>query len=405
MKNAIRPNWTDEPKKTHTLRGTLRPLLFLSTIFGVLPVWCDTLKRNRCRTCLNWSSCLLVFVGLASFTVFECVQLYVQFSIRPGLQSIIPNLMWLLPFLVSAALQFKYTISASLLMAFLDDWHQLEKNLHTGKENDRSRFVCGAIYLSILVIDVISFVSLGFDVTASRGDIKFLSYYPELNGSFTFPLAVFFQMAVVFWAKMVRRMFLLIPTYFYYHASLAVRSLNKRIETSGAFISNVKRPSIDYFEKRMHSVWSDYMDVSKCIDRANGLFGLAMTLTNFFEFLSLCMLVYYSLYELSKLDLSSGVIYATNFLVITYQLALVVLVSSCLPRSCKELRDGLSELFHSQRILMSVRERETVNALLEYLDRNRLAASPWNLYTVKPSLLLFMSNLLVTYVAILVQSN
>ena len=69
----------------------------------------------------------------------------------------------------------------------------------------------------------------------------------------------------------------------------------------------------------------------------------------------------------------------------------------------EELKSSLVALLSQKWQLLCVDERSVLVAFQARLDSLKLAASPFNLYNVKPSNILSMVSLVITYVIVLIQ--
>lgn len=382
------------PHSEAWLHKSLEPLIFVAYYCGVLPVWCGKKKVHRAWSTLSWMGSFLVLAILISSVLFECYQMTIQFSIEATLFAVVKIMMWLQPSFVAAVIQLQFISSASKLRNFLGDWRQLEESLLVAYVECNIRKIRLLYYIPYLIFGLVTLAAVPGLIVMEYDQIHLISYYETFQGPSTLPIAVtihgiftFFHMVVTTTAQM---MFAL----FYYHASLAVRVLTHRIEIS----------TDRYSEKRLFQVWKDYQNISKCVDRANQLFGFITVALHCFFIFTLCVLTYNLFYGISINDTSGRYIYIGLISTIAYRLVVDVILASKLQQAATSMRAQLSELQRRRWLVMSAEERETTGYIGKFFHENRLNASPWSLYTIQPSLLLFILNLVVTYVAILMQS-
>ena len=194
--------------------------------------------------------------------------------------------------------------------------------------------------------------------------------------------------------QMQRAMSDLVPSFFYYHASLVVRSLAEQLKKDG---------------QQTPHVWCEYNRLRRLVDEANGLFGVSMTLSHVLKLFLACAMIYTLLHRLSSsADVADAMLVLSGVysLFVGHELVSSVLLTSNLKRQVAQLRAVVSDLGAAAAgSELSAEQRATLAAFADELRGHRLHVRPCDLYNVEPNLLLSVLGLVTTYVIILLQSK
>ena len=199
---AKRLRWLETSDVSNlTLNRTLRPLITLTYWCGLLPPWCSRIKAGRVRTTLSWMGVGLTLTAALLHVLFQCVQLTIQFGDRLSIHSIMPNLTWLCPGLISFLVQVDYVGNARAVRELMDRWGQLERRtLSTDVAGGVGR-VRAYFYGSHVFIGLATCASLTYYLVQNEEETFLLTYYAAFRRPGVHTCAVAFHMATIFCEK------------------------------------------------------------------------------------------------------------------------------------------------------------------------------------------------------------
>ncbi len=189
------------------------------------------------------------------------------------------------------------------------------------------------------------------------------------------------------------------PTFVYYHASKVVEALTWEVRElgNGSTSSNVS--------KNIYNLSSRLETLVLMLRRADQLFGSTVILSQSTLFFLICCTVY-SLFVLPSVG-DIGVLPKILECLILYPPRLLFTVSfMCkLHGSFDDLISEVAHFSHKREYFADKEERIAVGAFLGRLKQTKLSAHPARFYKIKPSVLLTLLSLIVTYTIILMQTN
>lgn len=205
----------------------------------------------------------------------------------------------------------------------------------------------------------------------------------------------------------------IIPIFIYYHSAMAVEILINQWESvtnlmlqrgqdqSDQHLTEIQLAA-SVFEKETRQISRLYDSIDRIVFRANHLFGHVIILSKGLSIFAICGFVPI----LFKSPLGEYPFLPYTFTVFLFRLIWPILMSSKLYTSVARLRASVLS-FQSRADLnsFSLPEEKAVYALLMQLQDDKLAASPMGLYTITPSILLHIFNIVVTYTIIILQAD
>lgn len=289
-------------KRNKALHATLRPLIFFTLYYGILPCWSNPQKIHGIGSTLSWvavSSTMVLQIGMISFQV---IQIQILFSKNPSIHSITFNIIWLIPSVTSLFIQMWYVKSAHSLVKFLGVWRKLGKSLISLDSKSRILLVRGVIYGITLFQTIATIISMASLINEKPEASSFLSYYSLFRRPQLISLTIGYHLWIVVLVKALIATSDLVPSFFFYHVSIAVRALTDEIESlhhpltvairikSGA--EQIYRKSNGFSNRRIQSFRSSYKQLHHFVNKVNVLFGPAMIVSLAFKFCLVSLLQY-----------------------------------------------------------------------------------------------------------------
>jgi len=152
----------------------------------------------------------------------------------------------------------------------------------------------------------------------------------------------------------------------YYHAAKLIQAMTWEIKNLMNDINNV--PISD----KVYNLRSRFETLTHMVERADRIFGAIIVICHGILFFCICATVYIILYTISNQT---------------------------------ELRSTVAYLSHRLERSSDKEERRIVRSFYGRLKETKLAACPSGFYKVKPSVLLTLLSLVVSYTIILLQTN
>ncbi len=376
---------------------------------GMLPVWSNVEEVGIVRSLFIWVAVFSVVALQSAYVLFHVVQLKIQFTENRSIHSVTFNTLWLFPFAIGFVVHVYYVGQARTLAELLHDWQLTEKPLLSVRWKRRIQWVRGFFYGLALTLGALTATSVVFDTNKRPEASYLLSYYAFFREPGMYPLTVGIPLAAIFFEKILTAMSDLVPSFFYFHVSLAVRGLASRIESLHRASSAVETIQLDdqkatqTSRQGIQTIRSDYNRLRQCVERANALFGPVIIFSHSLKFCLICVLSYKTLYGLA--NSSQYGVFFVNLIFVAYELVSNVLLISQLKKADSDFRGSYSDYVTDGWSSLAPEEKETAAAFSNELRVEQLAVKPSNLYTIQPELLLKMLGLVTTYTIILLQSG
>ena len=205
-----------------------------------------------------------------------------------------------------------------------------------------------------------------------------------------------------------------VPTLFFYHVGCVVEEIQRElqetffsiemssndsviaIDNTVNFISHVQLRNVNTFQR----VWEKFETVHGFVNRANQLFSASILCIDGSAFLLKCLAFYNVLQDI---PIAEKLVFSMTRLTEVLQYVLMNRLMSHLTLAQEDLKTSLAALLSQNWQLLCEDDRSLLVAFHTRLDSVKLAASPFNLYNVKPSNILSMLSLIVTYVIVIIQ--
>ena len=393
------------------LDDSLRPYWMLLRFNGLLPDWCG---QEHCNWFFSSVRFIVTFVAvsLVSTNFLSCISLLISSSnlFENGLTTLY------MACLMSYGLQFMYRYMryGDEFLQFYSDWREIETNvLYDTSVVKKKRinkllhiYFFGKLFTFPLVVYLVClrqpFPSFSF------------IFDPSSSNSMTIHLCAFITAITVYFCRIYMILGEVVPTLFFYHVGCVVEDIqselqenffSREIASNGSVIalhngfnsnSRVQLRNVNTFRR----VWKKYETVHSFVKRANQLLGASIFCIDTSAFLLIGLSFYYLLQDMPIVEkLVTSVTRLTEAL----QFVLMNRLMSHLTSAQEELKTSLATLLSQKWALLCEDDRSLLVAFHTRLASVKLAASPLNLYNVKPSNILSMVSLIVTYVIVIIQ--
>ncbi len=159
---------------------------------------------------------------------------------------------------------------------------------------------------------------------------------------------------------------------------------------------------------KVYNLRSRFETLTHMVERADRIFGAIIVICHGILFFCICATVYIILYTISNQsdgDFNSLPLYLTCLFQYPSRLLFSVCFMSKLNGSSAKFRSAVAYLSHRLERSSDKEERRIVRSFYGRLKDTKLAACPSGFYKVKPSVLLTLLSLVVSYTIILLQTN
>ncbi len=303
-----------------------------------------------------------------------------------------------------------YLLGRSKFLSFFTDWKEFEEEGRIYLEHGKIKRLCRIIYFSYWMCCTglfFIFVELFLTIDIASENEFMATHYPEF-------LELYW---VDFWLRssylvtaLLSLIFLLlveiVPVLVYYHVSKMISAME--VELKSVFLGRFHLDVMTIKHELVKSIWFRFEKLRVLLTRADNLFGPLLILSHGINFFILCSTVfsllnmvrqphereYLSIFVMSLLFTPVRILFSFVMISKVYKaagslLSTVACLSACTwrPASASSSSDCVIQCF------------------LHRLQNTKLAASPSDLYKIKPSILLTFFGLIVSYTIILVQSN
>lgn len=381
-----------------SLGNSLLPLWKITSYSFVLLGWYKKLpESNRLITLLRYLWIALYLSLMVLVTVFFLYQLELEVvNTESTTQSILPYLMWFCNYPLYLTSAFTFLTRRKELLILFRDWMQMEQQLlHPPAVNNQQRKDYRRLYFCVYALYAchgISTLSGTASILITQPDAPFLlSHYRIIRETLTLPGTMVLQLItfVIGWIFVLLAD--LVPAWTFYHAGLALQSIENHIE--------VLRPS------SIQRIRFHYEMVSRLVEKVNQIFGGLIVLDHMTLFSMICALLY-NILKTFRDPNADTVRFSIGFVFFVLRLTVPILMASHLHTSSFKLRAALSAAITNEAIVMNSEESSHRSILLlNWMNQNPLAARPLNLYNIHPTILMTMTSLVISYVIVLLQSK
>jgi len=198
----------------------------------------------------------------------------------------------------------------------------------------------------------------------------------------------------------------IVPVLVYYHGSKILKDMECDLvrlveeEEDPMFIRTDK--SSLFF----HQMGSRFENLRMMLDKADSLFGPLVIANHGVTFFVICSSIF-SLLNMVKnpKDAQGFEFLLVNLVVFPFRLLFSIGLMSSVHSAASELLSSLACYWAQKWYSLGKEESRSLNSLVDRLQHVKLAASPSGYYNIKPSILLTMLSLIVTYTIVLLQSK
>lgn len=402
------------------LEDILRPLWKLTYYTGMLPEWCRLQPCNRkIFRAAQYFSFSLTCLSLLFICVFELVQLVRAILASTPISDLVENLVWCSPYPLNIAAFICYIYHKEELLSFFKDWAHFERALGfnvRSLNNVETKRWSKLMYISYLImcVGVLCFLFPSAITQAEKS--CYLSYYPSFRETFgVIVLAVFQVLFTVPVSWIFQFLSDAVPGLVFHHSAVVLQSLKNELEnvflmpvltTSSKLKANETNGRFTSpFCKRFRNIWAQYETLSVLTKRANKVFSLVIVTDHLVKLFMICTLLFGFLNTLRNPTLNSIVTYISGSSIFLFRLVACCFLSAKVYSVSHELKESVSANMGVYCHLLSQEECEFVALFLSRLDRDELAARPYNLYAITPPTLLSLASAIITYVIVLLQSK
>ena len=390
----------------NSLERSLLPLWFLSYHGYLLFDWCKEFPGKSRLTII--AHCVGIFFCITAMLMecgYETYQLWQEiFKTNSTIVSIMPNLLWVSNFPPGLITALFFLIKRNDFLSFFKDWKELENRMicHPKTPLNRLRvWVYGGIALAMTA----SSVAL-IGMVLNRLDASYLlSFYPIIREKLTIWGVALFHFIPLCWAFGFVVLADLVPAWTFYHGGLILGSLTLEIEK---IFKNLPESGIsNNIASNFEEIRLKYESASELMKRANRLFGWITVVNHGVTFFIICAELYnvFNTVHKGDWDTWSSFVFLSVYVA---RLAISILMAAQLEASSDMMRLALSIVLTSnisRNTAIGADDNKKWEMFLFRLRESPLVARPLGLYQLTPSLLLTATNLIITYVFVLLQSN
>jgi len=408
----------DLSKKPHrqvALKETLSPLWKTSYYCGLLFDWCHPIRNQGVISVfLSWISIFFVMFLLFFFSVLDATRFVVfLFEQHEGLVTLSVHFF---PKLVALATQISFLVYRNDMQNYFFYFRKsLEKPMtvsHRFGSVKRTSIIM-YIFYSAFPIMYNAYNSVGiFDSNNSVFNevilTTFESYFKENEwASMLYRTSKFlaFLLSMLFYAIAD-----LVPAFAYFHMALALNELTHDIETISTKISTnnllktesnkFSTDSVDYIQ----SCWSRFVAIRRGIRRTDQLFGPLIIFNHGTLFFAICGTFYDMSQFLIQHHSVPPIMLLSQMMSISRLLFGITLMMRVFTFA-NQLQATVTEISCTHWKSLKENEHRILSPFMSELQSCQLAASPSNLYCIKPSIFLSMLSLVVTYTIVLISTR
>ena len=395
------------------LDDSLRPFRMLLRFSGLHPDCCGQQQRNwlfrSVRFIVTFLAVLLVSTNClslihslySSFNLFEDngKALYTMSAMSLGLH-----------------FMYRYMKYEDEFRQFYSDWREIEMNVFNDASVAKKRKINKLLYIYFFgklftVPLTVYFLYLWVDFPS------FCRIFdPSFSKAMTIYLYAFITAITFYFYRIYMTLGEVVPAVFFYHVGCVVEAFQKQLEEtlfssemssndSDVIIDNavnsnshVKFRNVNTFQY----VWKKYETVYDFVNRANQLISASILCIDISAFVLMSTGIFNVLQDVQIVE---KLVFSVVRLIEILQFILLNRLMSHPSLAQEELKTSLATLLSQKWQLLCEDDRNLLVAFHTRLDSVKLAASPFNLYQVKPSNILSMLSLIVTYVIVLIQFN
>ncbi len=415
-------------KPGNFLYDSLKPLWWLTHYTGTLFDWCYPISVKAKYNDLFFRSFVIAFAfcSLLVMIAFESYITYFYFNYGDweSVGDLILYFIWLIPVVQAWWGSVFLILNRKKLLEFFSCFHQLEKQMAFFPNAIRwKRFIA---YLLYFVTGILTLVGVAYMAVSNPGGTYFLTSLPAFNGVSGPPVIApeiieAFEIIAFFCVMLYQTVTDLAPAFIYYHCGTGLitiaNELGTLLPTNPTNTKNMEENQVvtlplngklshqEAHEKccRVHLIWSKYNELHDLVKRADFLLGSVIIVDYGIKFSMVCLLIFSGLHNYFTVPTIET---ATPFGIAFFYLlrfSYCIHLKSNLYKNLQLLLHRMSHIHNRHWFKFDVEERKTFSTFQDQVNRDQLTATPSNLFTITPSLLLTLLSLTITYVIILLQ--
>ena len=396
------------------LDDSLRPFWMLLRFSGLHPSWCGQHQRNwfssSVRFIVSFLAVLLVSTNCLSqiYSLYSSVNLFEDNRLTTLYGTC----------LMSSGLYFMsiYMRYRDEFLQFYSEWREIETNFSNDSSVAKKRRINKLLYIYFFgKVLGYSFTTYFLDVQKPDPSFYFI-VDPSSSEATLVHLYAFIKAITKYFCRIYVILGEVVPTLFFYQVGCVVEEIQRELQEtffsremssndSAIAIDNVIISNSHVRLRNMNTfrrVWKKYETVYGFVNRGNHLFGSSIFCIDVSTFLLMCSGLYHALQDV---PIAEKLVFSVTRLIEVLQFILMNRLMSHPALAKEELKTSLAALLSQKWQLLCEDDRRLLVAFQARLDNGKLAASPFNLYNVKPSNILSMLSLIVTYMIVLIQFN
>ena len=382
------------------LDDILSPMWKFLRYNGLLHGLVPQIEELRLLYIIRCLSTALIIVLVLNLGTFEFTQLIIAIQNRKSITEISFNVMMSALCLTAIIFFHQFYTKHSQLVRFFKEFKQLEMLFlyHCNQnKSEKIKKVVKVFFFHSLVSHVILMLYVNY---ISPEEPIFFSHYGNLHAG---PTLFFLELIFAVSSYFTFVAFLLsgiIPPIVFYQAGCMIENLTQDLLYS--FTPYLNQPSVQLKNENIYRlIWKKYESIQDLINRANQLFGVVIL--NFQ--LTILFLACFHIHQVIIFDDKFSPVYLKLFTFV--YMAVIVIVSNLLYSHlylcCGDLKSAVAGLLSRNWQLLSHEHRSLLMSFLIHLDGADLAGRPLNLYTINPTNLPRVFQLLISYVIVLLQ--
>lgn len=323
--------------------------------------------------------------------MFQLVQLIIKCSSVDKMIDTVPSFIFA-SFYVCNIVNFSLIWSRRhAIMELFNDWNQMESQSQCANLIAAKKFVRYQ-YNNMSLGTILNVFILCAWIVNEPERSYFLSHYPFVRETFGLFTISAVQAVSVGFTLVVTHIILFIPLLFFYHTTRIVENL---IEEWDGHLRD---------EKYLRVVWQKYERILHLTERANDLFGSSLLIQHFYMVLNICLMAFYSLDLFKSSNISFSIMLLFVF-VMTVQYLYYNRILSQLYFSGHKLKESVADELSRKWYELDEANRHLLISFLGRLDESDLSVRPMDLFTVNPTNLLSVSEVVMNYIIVLAQSR
>ena len=379
---------------TVLLEDNLRPIWTFLRYNGFLP---DFLRQRYENGAFHIARCVftsLVLLFMICDLAFKLRQLFFV-DWTNDLPHFAFTVVFLLHQLNGFLVSYQFLMHGREFRQFFQDWKKVEMDYGNHFTAAKKKTIKSALIFNLLLGTQ---TLIGFFWSYTTPDAPmFVTSLPFANSALDILLLSLVSFATFYYTWMNRQLGEAVASIFFYHAGCVIEGLERELRDLSdnlVYRSNAQQP---------HRIWQRYENVYRLVGGANRLFQAVILAHYFVSFSSISTAVFFSIkmYD-EKPSLVLGITVCLAAFIM--QCCLINRLLSHLYLSQRRLRDAVAVLLCRKWYLLPKETRLFLISFQDRLDKDRVAAAPFALFTVNPTNLSGLLSLCVTYAVVLLQS-